>query len=156
MGSNLYATLGVPRSASQDAVKKAYKDLARKFHPDRNPSPEAAERFKDITAAYDTLGDAEKRKLYDEFGEDAAKVGFDPEKARAYKRWQESAAHGARACTRGHAVKLPASRRRGAGAAGGPGGGAVLRTGSDRGGLPWRPQPGHALRRFYGPAAVGR
>ena len=84
MGSNLYATLGVPRSASQDAVKKAYKDLARKFHPDRNPSPQAAERFKDITAAYDTLGDPEKRKLYDEFGDVALKPGFNAEEARRY------------------------------------------------------------------------
>ena len=84
MAQDLYAVLGVPRGADKDSIKKAYKDLARRFHPDMNPSPKDAERFKDINAAYDVLGDDEKRKLYDEFGEVSLKPGFDADRARQY------------------------------------------------------------------------
>ncbi len=62
-----YAMLGVSASASDRDIKKAYKELARKFHPDQNPDNHAAEeRFKEVSSAYDVLGDAEKRKAYDE------------------------------------------------------------------------------------------
>lgn len=81
-----YAELGVPRTADAETIRKAYKQLARKFHPDLNPAPEAAERFKAINAAYEMVGDDDKRKLYDEFGEIAFKPGFDVDRARAYKR----------------------------------------------------------------------
>lgn len=60
-----YETLGVARDAGQDEIKKAYRRLARELHPDVNPSPEAAERFKDVTHAYDVLGDATSRAEYD-------------------------------------------------------------------------------------------
>jgi molecular chaperone DnaJ len=61
-----YAALGVAQNASQDEIKKAYRKLARQHHPDRNPgSQEAEARFKEISAAYDVLGDADKRKQYD-------------------------------------------------------------------------------------------
>jgi molecular chaperone DnaJ len=61
-----YSVLGVPASASQDEVKKQYRKLAAKHHPDKNPTdPKAAERFKEISEAYQVLGDAEKRKQYD-------------------------------------------------------------------------------------------
>ncbi|MBT3219250.1 MAG: J domain-containing protein [Proteobacteria bacterium] len=64
-----YNILGVPRRASQDDIKKAYRTLAMRWHPDRNPGDEAAEsRFKDITEAYKTLGDPAKRSRYDRLG----------------------------------------------------------------------------------------
>ena len=64
---DFYAVLGVGSNASQDEIKKAYRKLAKKFHPDANASdPKAAERFKEISEANNVLGDAEKRKQYDE------------------------------------------------------------------------------------------
>jgi molecular chaperone DnaJ len=67
VADELYKTLGVSKKASEDEIKKAYRKLARKYHPDRNPGDEEAEeRFKEISAAYDVLSDPEKRKEYDE------------------------------------------------------------------------------------------
>ena len=66
-----YKTLGVTRSASKDEISKAYKKLAKKYHPDLNPGDKSAEeKFKDITEAYEVLKDDEKRKLYDQLGPD--------------------------------------------------------------------------------------
>jgi molecular chaperone DnaJ len=66
---DFYEVLGVSKSASQEDIKKAYRELARKWHPDRNPDDEGAEeRFKEIQQAYDTLSDADKRKQYDAGG----------------------------------------------------------------------------------------
>jgi molecular chaperone DnaJ len=87
---NFYQVLGIERGASQEEVRKAYRKLARKYHPDINPgNKEAENRFKEISVAYDALSDPEKRKLYDEFGEAGLSPGFDAEKARSYSRWQQ-------------------------------------------------------------------
>jgi curved DNA-binding protein len=65
-----YEVLGVSRGATEEQVKAAYRKLARKFHPDLNPGDKAAEeRFKELQEAYDVLSDSEKRKLYDQYGE---------------------------------------------------------------------------------------
>jgi molecular chaperone DnaJ len=69
LADELYKTLGVSEKATDEEIKKAYRKLARTYHPDRNPDDAAAEeRFKEISAAYDVLGDPEKRKEYDEGG----------------------------------------------------------------------------------------
>ena len=69
MAEELYKTLGVSKKATDEEIKKAYRKLARQYHPDRNPDDaEAEEKFKEISAAYDVLGDPEKRKEYDEGG----------------------------------------------------------------------------------------
>jgi molecular chaperone DnaJ len=65
-GKDLYSVLGVGKKASADEIKKAYRKLAGQYHPDRNPgNAQAEERFKEVSAAYDVLGDADKRKQYD-------------------------------------------------------------------------------------------
>jgi molecular chaperone DnaJ len=72
-----YNVIGVPASATQDEIKKAYRKLAAKHHPDNNPNdPKAAERFKEISEAYQVLGDAEKRKQYDQMRQLGAFGGF--------------------------------------------------------------------------------
>ena len=64
-----YKILGVDKQASPEDIKKAYRKLARQYHPDRNPGDSAAEeRFKEVQSAYDVVGDADKRKQYDAFG----------------------------------------------------------------------------------------
>ncbi len=69
MADELYKTLGVAKKASDEEIKKAYRKLARKYHPDRNPNDAAAEeKFKEVQGAYDTLSDPEKRKEYDSGG----------------------------------------------------------------------------------------
>jgi DnaJ-class molecular chaperone len=81
--SNLYSILGVDRSADADALRTAYRQLARENHPDLRPDDsEAEERFKRASQAYAVLSDAEKRALYDEFGDVSLQAGFDAEKAR--------------------------------------------------------------------------
>jgi molecular chaperone DnaJ len=87
MAKDLYSVLGVNRTASADEIKKAYRKLARRHHPDVNPgNKQAEERFKQISEAHEILSDAEKRKRYDEFGMEGLQAGFDPERARAYEQ----------------------------------------------------------------------
>jgi len=76
MAQDYYEKLGVKRDASADEIKKAYRKLALKYHPDRNPGDKAAEeKFKDISQAYEILSDADKRAKYDRFGEAAFSPG---------------------------------------------------------------------------------
>ena len=69
MAKSLYETLGINENASADEIKKAYRKLARKYHPDINKEPEAQEKFKEINAAYEVLSDAEKKAQYDQVGD---------------------------------------------------------------------------------------
>jgi molecular chaperone DnaJ len=76
MAKTLYDTLGVAKNASQEEIKKAYRKLAREYHPDKNAGDkEAEERFKEVQTAYDVLSDADKRKQYDRFGSQNGRAG---------------------------------------------------------------------------------
>ncbi|KAK3140843.1 hypothetical protein QOZ80_5AG0406580 [Eleusine coracana subsp. coracana] len=78
MGVDYYKVLGVGRGATDDELKKAYRSLAMKYHPDKNPSPQADSLFKQVSEAYDVLSDPQKRAVYDQYGEDALKAGAPP------------------------------------------------------------------------------
>ena len=76
MAEDYYKTLGVPRSASQDDILKAYRELARKHHPDMNPDDKSAtKKFQKIQRAFDVLSNAEKREMYDRYGESFETLG---------------------------------------------------------------------------------
>jgi len=91
MSKDYYKVLGVSKTASDTEIKKAYRKLARKWHPDINPgNKKAEEKFKEISRAYDCLGDKEKRKLYNEFGEDGLNAGFNADATRQYKQWKSA------------------------------------------------------------------
>jgi len=75
MGKDYYSTLQIPRSATQTDIRKAYRMLAIKYHPDKNTAENAAEIFKEINEAYEILSNEEERKIYDNHGEDGIKQG---------------------------------------------------------------------------------
>ncbi|KAH7106317.1 DnaJ-domain-containing protein [Auriculariales sp. MPI-PUGE-AT-0066] len=79
MGKDYYKILGVERSADDDAIKRAYKKMALKYHPDRNAGSEAAsEKFKEVSEAFEVLSDKNKRTVFDQFGEEGLKNGPSP------------------------------------------------------------------------------
>ncbi|MCA1826690.1 MAG: molecular chaperone DnaJ [Myxococcales bacterium] len=87
-----YSVLGVSKSASAEEIKKTYRKLAKKLHPDVNPGDKKSEeRFKEVSAAFEVLGDPKKRALFDEFGEVATRPGFDEQKAREWQRQAQAA-----------------------------------------------------------------
>ncbi|MGW3680744.1 DnaJ C-terminal domain-containing protein [Streptomyces prasinus] len=86
MARDFYEVLGVPRTADRDEIQRAYRTLARRYHPDVNKDPQAEERFKEINEAFSVLSDPEQRARYDRFGEDFQKVPED---------WEERVGAGA-------------------------------------------------------------
>uniref|UniRef100_A0A8C5A878 DnaJ heat shock protein family (Hsp40) member B1b n=1 Tax=Gadus morhua TaxID=8049 RepID=A0A8C5A878_GADMO len=83
MGKDYYDVLGITKSATVDDIKKAYRKQALRYHPDKNKSPEAEDKFKEIAEAYDILSDPKKKDVYDRFGEEGLKGGGGPTGAGA-------------------------------------------------------------------------
>lgn len=75
MGKDYYRILGIKKNATDDDIKKSYRNLALKYHPDKNKSPDAEEKFKEIAEAYEVLSDKRKRDIYDMYGEEGLKGG---------------------------------------------------------------------------------
>lgn len=75
MGKDYYKILGISKGASDDDIKKAYRKLALKYHPDKNKAPGAEEKFKEVAEAYEVLSDKKKRDIYDAYGEEGLKGG---------------------------------------------------------------------------------
>jgi curved DNA-binding protein len=91
MAETLYDLLGVKKDATPDAIRKSYRKLARKHHPDVNPGNKGSEdTFKKVSSAYEVLSDDKRRAAYDEFGDASLAGGFDASKARAYAKWQDT------------------------------------------------------------------
>lgn len=76
MGKDYYKTLGLQKGATEDELKKAYRKMALKYHPDKNKSPGAEDKFKEIAEAYEVLNDPKKREIYDKYGEEGLKGGM--------------------------------------------------------------------------------
>lgn len=75
MGKDYYQILGVDKNATDDDIKKAYRKMALKYHPDKNKSPGAEDKFKEVAEAYEVLSHSEKKAMFDKFGEDGLKRG---------------------------------------------------------------------------------
>jgi len=143
MSDDFYKTLGVSKEATQDEIKKAFRKLARQYHPDKNPGDKTAEeRFKEVNQAYETLSDETKRKQYDEllrlgaFGRGGFRPGqgggqgFDP---RIFQQWQQQQQGGGQAFDMGDLGDILSSLFGGAAGRGGFGGGRSRRQAAERG-----------------------
>ncbi|XP_061402389.1 dnaJ protein homolog 1-like isoform X1 [Musca vetustissima] len=75
MGKDYYKILGIPKTATDEEIKKAYRKLALRYHPDKNKAANAEEKFKEVAEAYEVLSDKSKREVYDKYGEDGLKSG---------------------------------------------------------------------------------
>lgn len=75
MGKDYYKILGIVRGASDEDIKKAYRKLALKYHPDKNKDPGAEEKFKEVAEAYEILSDPKKKEIFDKYGEEGLKMG---------------------------------------------------------------------------------
>ena len=75
MGKDYYKILGLAKGASDEDIKKSYRKLALKFHPDKNKDPGAEEKFKEVAEAYEILSDPKKKEIFDKYGEDGLKMG---------------------------------------------------------------------------------
>uniref|UniRef100_A0AC34R6K6 J domain-containing protein n=1 Tax=Panagrolaimus sp. JU765 TaxID=591449 RepID=A0AC34R6K6_9BILA len=73
MGKDYYKILGIAKGATEDEIKKAYRKMALKYHPDKNKDPGAETKFKEVAEAYDVLSDAKKKEIYDKYGEEGLK-----------------------------------------------------------------------------------
>src|SRR5215469_1749683 len=93
---DFYEVLGVPRTASQQEIQRAYRKLARKHHPDVSKAPDSENTFKQVSEAYDVLSDPDTRKRYDAFGPDFRRVAddVDPEAYRHARQGRARAASG--------------------------------------------------------------
>jgi curved DNA-binding protein len=135
---DFYQILGVPRDAGQDEIQRAYRKLARTYHPDVNSDPAAEERFKEVSEAYDVLSDPQTRRRYDAFGRDFRQVpeDVDPEtwrRARSAGTRAGSGRQGGGSGFSGEDIDLDDLFGSFFGGRGGPGG---------RTGRPWGPVPG--------------
>lgn len=75
MGKDYYRTLGLAKGATEEEIKKAYRKLALRYHPDKNKAAGAEEKFKEIAEAYEVLSDKSKREIFDKYGEEGLKRG---------------------------------------------------------------------------------
>ena len=132
-----YEVLGVKKTATQDEIKKAYRKLARKYHPDANPNdPKAEEKFKEVSTAYEMLSDAEKRKQYDAgprcFGQGAQAAAAASAATRAGSPWAATSPTSSATCSAAAAAR----RRRPGAAAADRSGPSGARTSPSRSGSP--------------------
>lgn len=81
MGKDYYKILGIEQNATNEEVKKGYRRMALRYHPDKNDHPQAEEQFKEVVAAFEVLSNKEKREIYDQFGEEGLRCEDGPDPA---------------------------------------------------------------------------
>ena len=95
MAEDYYKTLGVPKNASQAEIQKAYRELARKYHPDMNPDDKTAKKkFQQVQAAFDVLNNPEKREMYDRYGSSFETMGAGGPQGAYTWNWSPGAGRG--------------------------------------------------------------